>query len=126
MPIVKVTKADLEGRNKMVTPGEYVLQINKVEQFTNKDGGPGFDISFSLPENEEYSNMWDIRHRCWDFNQTLPIFLGVGIDVVEGMEINTDGLVGRKLLGQVTNDTYTDKVGQTKQKNAIAGFRPLP
>lgn len=125
MPIVKVTKKDLEGRNKLVTPGEYVLGITKVETFDGKDG-VGFDVHFNLPENEEYAGMWDIRWRAWDFSQLLPIFLSIGVEVTEGMEVDTDGLVGRKLLGQVINKTYNDKAGVAKQGNDVAGFRPLP
>lgn len=104
MPIISVTKADLE-KSKLIDPGYYGATIVKVSGLEKSKDGSSLNqvITFRVdPSGKEIAHYFNSKA----FGMMAPLHKAVfGTDMKEG-DFDTDTLNGKKVDVKVITDTY--------------------
>lgn len=111
-----------EGLDKpFLSNGRHVVEITDVQEGKSEHKGvPFFNCRF---ENEEGF----VTTRFYDTEPGMPaivdLFKTVGIEVKEGIQINTEDLIGKRLSIAVSDRTYTDPAGKEKTIKVATDFK---
>lgn len=111
-----------EGLDKpFLSNGRHVVEITDVQEGKSEHKGvPFFNCRF---ENEEGF----VNTRFYDTEPGMPaivdLFKTAGIEVKEGIQINTEDLLGKKLSIMVSDRTYTDPGGKEKTIKVATEFK---
>lgn len=142
MGVFKFTNKDFTGGNILLDNDEYLAEIETVteEPKSNKPQEVNTVIDFKIlgrvtpagvveADNdgnsyEEYRPVRNWYSAPWTI---LPLFVALGANVVPGAELTAsqDTLGGQKVFLTLTQETITNKKGETKVVNKIKGYRPF-
>lgn len=120
---IAVDFSDTETQ-KLITEGDYQVEVVEVEQGTSQADQPKLDFQFHIVEDEEFNGK-KLYHTCSLQPQALFNLRGLlealGMEVPQGtMELDPADLIGLQCGVHVFHEVYE---GKTKAK--IAEFFPL-
>ncbi len=121
-----VTGVDPAGDFKVPKPGAYKAKIDVVEHKPSSAGNPMLEVQYVISEGEyEGSRIWDYYplHVEWKWRRFLEA-VGIVKDGKEKGELNTDNIVGKRVMIKTTIRPADEEKGFPERAN-VNNVTPL-
>jgi hypothetical protein len=132
---IKASLADVSTEFFPIDPGEYEMEVVKVEETTSEDGRTVYAIVSKVSDPGDFHGrqVWDRIHIHKKDGELNPVGLAqlkryfeavVGEERANSDDVDTDELIGGTFQAEVTIESYKDKQGKDRQNNRLRVFPP--